>query len=96
VTKNITLAIQEDILEKVRLVAAKRQTTINGLVRDFLTGIATEDERLAEARRRLVEMAEKSEARLGANYTWNRDELYEERLLSGHQHSDLRRSGKAG
>jgi hypothetical protein len=93
-TKNITLAIDEAIIEKVRVVAAQRKTTVNGLVRDFLTSVASEDDRRAEARRRLVELAETSEARLGPDYKWNRDEIYEERLRPRHERPDLRDSGE--
>ena len=35
-TKNITLAIDEDLLDKVRVLAAMRRTSVNAMVRDFL------------------------------------------------------------
>ena len=34
--KNITLSIEEDVLAAVRKYAASRNTTVNGLVRDYL------------------------------------------------------------
>jgi hypothetical protein len=92
--KNITLAVDETVLEKARVVAAMRKTTVNGLVRDFLTNLASEDDRRAEARRRLVELAQNSTARLGPDYVWNRDEIYEERMFPRHQRSDLRDRGE--
>jgi hypothetical protein len=95
-TKNITLAIDEAILDKVRVVAAQRKTTVNGLVREFLQTLATEDDRLAETRRRLVALAQSSEARLAADYKWNRDEIYEERLRPRHERPDLRDRGEEG
>ena len=33
--KNITLAIDEEILDKVRIVAAEKKTTVNALVVNF-------------------------------------------------------------
>ena len=35
--KNITLAIDEELLEKVRVLAALKRTSVNELVRGFLT-----------------------------------------------------------
>ena len=82
--KNITLAVDEDILDRVRVIAAERKTTVNGLVREYLEKIASEQDRIAEARRRLVQLAERPQARLGRNYRFNRDESYEERMFPRH------------
>lgn len=35
-TKNITLAIDQDLLDKVRVLAAIRRTSVNEMVRQFL------------------------------------------------------------
>jgi hypothetical protein len=94
--KNITLAIDEDVLEKVRVYAAKRQTTVNAMVRDFLTGLADEDRRLMETRRKLKALMESSTAEIGPGYVWNREDAYADRLLSRHEHPDLRSGGKKG
>ena len=74
--KNITLAVDESVLDEVRVYAAKRNTTVNGLVRDFLTSLAGQEDRTVRARRRLLELAERSKAEIG-QITWTRDELYE-------------------
>jgi hypothetical protein len=92
--KNITLAVDEDVLDRVRVIAAERKTTVNGLVREYLERIASEQDRRAEARRRLRELMEKSQARLGPDYKWNREELYEDRMFPRHQRSDLRGDGE--
>ena len=34
--KNVTLAVEEDVLAAARKYAAARKTTVNGLVRDYL------------------------------------------------------------
>jgi predicted transcriptional regulator len=36
VTKNLTLAIDDDLLDKARVLAAMRRTTVNAMVRGFL------------------------------------------------------------
>ena len=74
--KNITLAVDENILEAVRVYAAKRQTTVNAIVRSELERIAKADDRVARARRRLLELAEQSSAGLG-QVTWKREDLYD-------------------
>ena len=74
--KNITLAIDESVLEEARVYAAKRNTSVNGLVRDFLEGIAKQEDRTERARRRLRELAERSILEVG-EVTWKRDELYD-------------------
>jgi plasmid stability protein len=97
--KNITLAIDENILRQARIFAAKHDTTVNALVRDYLTELAGSEEkafeeRAAAARKRLGELSEQSEGRLGPNWKWNREDAYEGRLLPRHQRSDLRGFGK--
>ena len=92
--KNITLAIDETVLDEVREIAARRRTTVNAIVRDYLAHIASEEGRIAQARKRLIELAETSQARIGPDYRWNRDETYEERLFPRHQRADLRGGGE--
>ncbi len=52
--KNITLAIEDEVLDKVRVVAAEKRTTVNALVRDYLNDLAGRNQRIAEARRELL------------------------------------------
>jgi len=74
--KNITLSIDENVLSEVRRYAAKRDTTVNALVRDFLTRLATQEDRAAKARQRLLELSDTSEGRMG-DQKWNRERLYD-------------------
>ena len=75
--KNITLAVDEDVLDKVRRVAAEKSTTVNAMVRDYLTELASRDERLANARRELLSLMEKSKGDMGPDFKFNREELYD-------------------
>jgi len=99
--KNITLAVDEDALRGARIYAAEHDTTVNALVRDYLTRLAGEKQaaadleaRRAQARRELVELSKNSPGRLGPDWKWNREELYEDRLFPRHKHSDLRGFGE--
>jgi hypothetical protein len=74
--KNITLSIDEAVLDEVRVYAAKRNTTVNGLVRDYLNRLAEQEDRTVRARRRLRELMDRSTLEVGP-VTWKRDDLYE-------------------
>jgi hypothetical protein len=88
--RNITLAIDEDVLDRVRVLAATQKTTVNALVRHHLEQLASDADRLARAKLHLRELSEKSEASLGPDYRFNREEIYAERQFPRHEHSDLR------
>ncbi len=87
---NITLAIDEELLEKSREYAAKKGTTLNALVRELLGDEIAQARRIEEARRGLLELIDNSTASLGPDYKWNREEIYEERMLPRHKRPDLR------
>jgi hypothetical protein len=75
--KNITLAIEDEILDRVRIVAAEKRTSINAMVREFLTEIATRDVKLAKARRDLLKLMDRSTGDMGPDWKWSREETYE-------------------
>ncbi len=74
--KNITLSVDEKVLAAVRRYAAEHDSSVNGLVREFLSRIANSNDRARKARLRIKELSERSPARIGA-ITWNRDGLHE-------------------
>ena len=77
--KNITLSVDEDVLRAVRLCAAKRGSTVDAIVREILTELVNREDRgdrVRKARRRIVELSERSTARIGSR-TWTRDELHQ-------------------
>ena len=88
--KNLTLAIDDDLLDKTRAYAESHGTTVNAMVREHFTNVVSQEARREEARRGLIELMRTSTGRLGPDYNWNREELYESRMLPGHQRSDLR------
>ena len=74
--KNLTLSVDESVLAAVRQYAAARHSSVNRLVREFLTEIATREDRARRARRRLLDLSDRSTARIGPK-TWSRDDLHE-------------------
>ena len=74
--KNVTIAVDERLLREVRRIAAERSTTLNAMIREYLTRLTERESRAVTARRRIVELCRESNAEIGER-TWNRDELYD-------------------
>lgn len=74
--KNITLSLDDAVLATVRRYAAEHHTSVNALVRDYLTDLAQREQRARQVRQRLRELSEQSPARIG-NATWRRNDLHE-------------------
>ncbi len=64
-TKNITLAIDEDLLDKVRVLAALKRTSVNEMVREFLKRAVEQESAHDEARAGLMRLMDTSEGRMG-------------------------------
>ena len=73
--KNITLSVEEKVLESARRYASGRNATVNGLVREFLAGIAEREVRARQARRKIRQLSGRSPARIGTP-SWTRDDLH--------------------
>ncbi|RKX77112.1 MAG: hypothetical protein DRP60_06780, partial [Spirochaetes bacterium] len=74
---NITMTLGDDVIKKVKRIALEKNTTLTGLVRDYLTGIAKrEDQRVEEAIAELTKIMNSSNIEVG-EITWTRDDLHE-------------------
>jgi hypothetical protein len=74
--KNITLSIDEEVLAAVRRHAAERNSSVNALVREYLTNLAAHEDRARRARARLRQLSRQSQGRLGKK-TWTRADLHD-------------------
>jgi len=75
---NLTLAVDEDVVERARKVAEAQGTSLNALIRRYLEDLAGLQHGAAvaaEFRRLWAEGRGNS-----GGWKWNREELYEERL----------------
>ena len=88
---NLTLALDDQLLRKMREYAVQHGTTVNALIREHFETLTRNAERLAQAKRELRALSEKTEATL---QKFNRDEIYAEREFPRHEHPNLRSSGK--
>ncbi len=75
---NITLSLDDKLVKEVRKIAVDRDTTLTGLVREYLEKLAVENAASGRKRREL-EALERSfqqfHAKLGKR-TWKREDLY--------------------
>jgi predicted transcriptional regulator len=95
--KNVTLAIDEELLEQARSLAERRKTTLNSMVRSLIANEVEQENRIAEARRGLRQLMERSTGTMPPGYVFNRQEIYDERerrLLSRHKRPSVRGNGK--
>ena len=74
--KNITLSVDEIVLSAAKIYAAERHTSVNALVRNYLTRLAQQEDRAGKARERIRELSRKSRARVDSK-TWKRSDLHE-------------------
>ena len=75
---NITLSLDDELVKKVRKIAVERDTTLTGIVRDYLENLAVEDA-ASGRRRREREALERSFKRFQfkvGKRTWKRADLY--------------------
>ena len=75
---NVTLSLDENLVKKVRKIAVDRDTTLAGMVRDYLENVAVE-EATSGRKRREREALERSFAtfqfKVGER-TWSRADLH--------------------
>jgi hypothetical protein len=72
---NLTLQLDADVIRRARIVAAKRGTSVSGLVARELDGLVERDARYEEASRRAQELMARATRRGGRS--WRRDDLHD-------------------
>jgi predicted transcriptional regulator len=75
---NVTLTLDDDLIKKVRRIALERDTTLAGMVRDYLQQVAAEDTTFGR-RRREQEALDRTFKRIRLSIgtrTWKRADLY--------------------
>jgi hypothetical protein len=76
---NLTLTVDDQVLKRARMVALRRNTSVNAAVREFLERFSGEDESAA-ALAEFLDAARSSTAGSGRGRTWRREDLYEDRV----------------
>jgi hypothetical protein len=63
--KNVTIALDEQILREARRIAANRSTTLNALIREHLERLTTRESHARRARYRIAELCRDARAEVG-------------------------------
>jgi len=79
VSMNVTLSLDDDLVKKVKKIAVDRDTTLTGMVRDYLRSVAEEDEKTGRKSKELGALERSFEAVRApiGKRTWTRASLYE-------------------
>ena len=73
--RNLTLQLEADVIKRAKVIAAKRGTSISGLVTRQLEDLVEQDARYDEAMRRALDALDRAAPRGGKR--WTREELHE-------------------
>ena len=75
---NITLTLDDNLVKRVRKIASDRETTLTGMVRDYLEQLAGEHARQKHNLKQLERSFERYQTDIGRP-GWRREDLYEGR-----------------
>jgi hypothetical protein len=76
--QNITISIDKELLKKAKLLAAKKETSVNKLLVEQLARVVSEDERYDLAKKRALAILRKG-FHLGGRIIAKREEIHERR-----------------
>ena len=76
--QNITLSLPKDLLQKAKILAVKRNTSLSGLLSEYIARMTNEEEayQLAKTRHRRL-MKEGFDFGLKGKIPWKREDLHE-------------------
>jgi HSP90 family molecular chaperone len=74
--QNLTVSLSREIIHKAKVLAAKRSTTISGLVADQIEKLTVHDEDYEQAHREALKLMN-SGLRMGGGASVSREELHE-------------------
>lgn len=77
-TQNFTVALSKDLLRKVKILAARRGTSVSSLLTRLLADVVRQDDEYAAAMRRLLARARHGyDLGTQGRIAWTRDEVHE-------------------
>lgn len=75
---NLTVQLDTDVVQRAKVLAARRGTSVSAMVARQIAELVAQDERYEAAQRRAFELMDEAGARGGRN--WTREDIYAERL----------------
>jgi plasmid stability protein len=73
---NLTITLEDELLRRARLRALEQNTSVNALLRDYLTAYAAAESAWDQATTTILELSGRARS-ARKNPTWTRDELHE-------------------
>lgn len=73
--RNLTIQLDADVIREAKVIAARRGTSVSGLVAKELEHLVQADARYEQARQRAHDLMHGAQSRGGRS--WQRDELHE-------------------
>ncbi len=73
--RNLTIQLDDDVIHRAKVAAAKRGTSVSGLVTQELERLVKADERYEDAQRRAEQAMGRAQSRGGRR--WARDDLHQ-------------------
>jgi uncharacterized membrane protein len=73
--RNVTLALDEELLHRARIVCQKKRTTLTRVIRDRLEDLVRQNEEYQSAMERIIARMKERPIKVGKK-TWTRDELH--------------------
>ena len=79
-TQNVTLSLPKDVLRKIKVLAAKHETSVSAMLVRALQDLVRRDEAYEQAKRHHLKMLRRP-LNIGTRgaITWTRDDLHERR-----------------
>jgi hypothetical protein len=87
--RNVTLAVDDTLLDQARALAARRQTTLNALVRSLLAREVEQEDRIARAREGMRKVIEESTLEFEPGTDVKELSRRHAAVFPGHQHPDM-------
>ncbi|MGI8307880.1 DUF6364 family protein [Saccharopolyspora hattusasensis] len=76
-SRNVTVQLDEAVIQRAKIAATRRHTSLSGLLAQQITKIADVDERYERAKQEAFELMDEA-ARSGESApTWTREELHD-------------------
>jgi metal-responsive CopG/Arc/MetJ family transcriptional regulator len=76
--RNVTLSLPVDLLQKLRVMAAKRNVSMSSLMTGAISKTILDEDDTEIRTKRMIERMKKSPGRgVGDNITWKREEIYD-------------------
>ena len=73
---NVTMSIDRDLLKKARKIALEKETSLTGLIREYLQDLVKKEDVLKEAAAAELELLFKESGAVVGKKTWSRDDLH--------------------